>query len=73
MSKNLQYDQESKNRHKYIYLTQRGGCTSNNIDFVKFFTKYVHEATDDLDDEELRRWIHDGFEKGFPSHGGIHM
>ena len=63
----LQYDPETKNRHNYFYLTQRGGCTSHNADFVKFFTKYVHESTtDDLDDEELRRWIHDNFEKGFP-------
>ena len=47
-----------KERRKYLYFKAKAGDTISP-EFLTFFTNYIHTATDNLSDGELREWIYD--------------
>ena len=62
----VQHDERTGIRRKYIYVKQRKhtNCVFTNPEFVEFFRNHVHTATDDLNDVELRGWIHNDYDEG---------
>lgn len=53
------YDRETgKEGRKYIYYKANKG-DKISPEFLTFFTNYIHEATDELSDDDMVKWIYD--------------
>ena len=59
-----QYDPTTKTFRKYLYCRQHDDCNFHNAKLLKFFEDYMHQAMDDLNDEDLIEWVHCNVEKG---------